>query len=154
MVRGAADKEANNIQARLPVVRKMENLSDAAQRKGKQKWAIEKPKLDNARRLRGIYFIDPADAGFTETILKKRGESWKFRCEQLCLARSGVARTSRPIALLVLATTKYACIVEAGESTRKRLERTPHKDHEDHIVGKGTNSLNHCNLVQKLIPMP
>ena len=30
-------------------------MSEAAQRKGKQKWAIEKPKLDNARRLRGIY---------------------------------------------------------------------------------------------------
>ena len=26
-----------------------------------QKWAIEKPKLDDARRLRGIYFIDPKD---------------------------------------------------------------------------------------------
>ena len=36
-------------------------MSEAAQRKEKQKWAIEKPKLDNARRLRGICFIDPAD---------------------------------------------------------------------------------------------
>ena len=36
-------------------------MSEAAQRKEKQKWAIEKPKLDNAKRLRGIYFIDPAD---------------------------------------------------------------------------------------------
>ena len=27
----------------------------------KQEWAIEKPKLDNARRLRGIYLIDPDD---------------------------------------------------------------------------------------------
>ena len=34
----------------------------------KQKWAIEKPKLDNARRLRGIYFIDPEDKEFKETI--------------------------------------------------------------------------------------
>ena len=36
-------------------------MSDASKRKEKQKWAIEKPKLDNARRLRGIYFIDPED---------------------------------------------------------------------------------------------
>ena len=50
--------------------------------------------------------------------------------------------------------TKYACIVEADESTRKRLEGTLHKDHEDHIAGKGINSLNHYNLVHKLIPMP
>ena len=41
-----------------------------AQRKEKQKWAIEKPKLDNARRLRGIYFIDPVDAVFKETLQK------------------------------------------------------------------------------------
>ena len=49
--------------------------------------------------------------------------------------------------------TKYACIVEADESTRKRLEG-PHKDHEDHIAGNGIKSLNHYNLVQKFIPVP
>ena len=34
---------------------------------------------------------------------------------------------------------KYACIVEAGESTRKRVEGTKilHIGHEDHIAGKG-----------------
>ena len=35
-------------------------MSEASERKEKQKWAIEKPKLDNARKLRGIYFIGPA----------------------------------------------------------------------------------------------
>ena len=43
--------------------------------------------------------------------------------------------------------TKYACIVEADESARKRFEGTLHKDHEDHIAGKGINSLNQYNLV-------
>ena len=33
------------------------HMSDASKRKEKQKCAIEKPKLDNARRLRDIYFI-------------------------------------------------------------------------------------------------
>ena len=33
----------------------------AAQRKEKQEWALEKPKLDNARKLRGIFFFDPED---------------------------------------------------------------------------------------------
>ena len=42
--------------------------SKAAQRKEKQEWAIEKPKLDHARRLRGISSIDPEDTGFKETI--------------------------------------------------------------------------------------
>ena len=40
----------------------------------KQKWSIEKPKLDNARRLRGIYFIDPEDKEFKETIRNARKE--------------------------------------------------------------------------------
>ena len=36
-------------------------MSDASKREEKQKWAIEKTKLDNAKRVRGIYFIDPKD---------------------------------------------------------------------------------------------
>ena len=32
-------------------------MSDAAKKKAKQRWAIEKPKLDNARQLRGIFFF-------------------------------------------------------------------------------------------------
>ena len=40
----------------------------------------------------------------------------------------------------------HACIVEADESTGKRLEGTLHKDHEG-------NSLQHYNLVHKFIPM-
>ena len=43
--------------------------SKAAQRKEKQQWAIEKPKLDTARKLRGIYSIDPDDNEFKENIL-------------------------------------------------------------------------------------
>ena len=45
-------------------------MSDASKRKEEQKWAIVKPKLDSARRLRGIYFIDSKDDELKETILK------------------------------------------------------------------------------------
>ena len=48
---------------------------------------------------------------------------------------------------------KDACIVEALESTRKRLESTLPKDHEDRIAGKGFNSLSQCCLVHKVILM-
>ena len=44
--------------------------------------------------------------------------------------------------------------LKLDESKRERMEGTLHKDHEDHIVGKGINLLNHYNLVHKLIPMP
>ena len=33
---------------------------------------MKKPKLDNAKRLRGIYFIDPEDKEFKETIQNAR----------------------------------------------------------------------------------
>ena len=43
-------------------------LGRNAKLKERQKWSHEKPKLDNARRLRGIYFTDPEDKEFKETI--------------------------------------------------------------------------------------
>ena len=50
----------------------LRGMSKNAKLREKQKWATEKPKLDNARRLRGIYFIDPEDKEFKETIKNAR----------------------------------------------------------------------------------
>ena len=64
----------------------------------KQKWAIEKPKLDNARRLRGIYFIDPEDTEFKETTGNAR-INWIHQLLQPCLARhTRKASMRRPVA--------------------------------------------------------
>ena len=49
--------------------------------------------------------------------------------------------------------SKFACILEASESTRLRMEESLPNYHEDHIAGKGDNSLQHFNLVHKFIPM-
>ena len=50
--------------------------------------------------------------------------------------------------------TKLACILEADESTRLCMgDSIPHH-HEDHIAGKGENSLQHYNLVHIFTPMP
>ena len=43
-----------------------------AKLKEKQKWAGEKLLLENARKLRGIYFIEPEDTEFKETIKNAR----------------------------------------------------------------------------------
>ena len=43
-----------------------------AKLKEKQKWSEEKLHLENARKLRGIYFIDPEDKEFKETIKNAR----------------------------------------------------------------------------------
>ena len=45
--------------------------------------------------------------------------------------------------------SNFACILEASESTRMRMEESLPKYHEDHIAGKRDNSLQHYNLVHK-----
>ena len=50
--------------------------------------------------------------------------------------------------------SKLACILEASESTRLRTGESLPNHHEDHIAGKGYNSLQYYNLVHKFIPMP
>ena len=129
-------------------------MSEAAQRKEKQKWAIEKPERDHARRLRGFFVTDPADAEYKETIknawrklevpmpaaipCKTKGGKYRETC-----STSGTPKTI------------YACIVEADESTRKRLERTTlHKDHEDHVAGKRIHSSNQSQSCAQNFPMP
>ena len=50
--------------------------------------------------------------------------------------------------------TRLAFILEAGESTRLRMGESLPNHHEDHIAGKGDNSLQHYNLLHKFILMP
>ena len=48
------------------------SMGGNAKLKEKQKWSDEKLNLENARKLRGIYFIDPEDKEFKETIKNAR----------------------------------------------------------------------------------
>ena len=50
--------------------------------------------------------------------------------------------------------SKFACILEASESTRLLMEESLPHYHEDHVAGKGNNSVQHYNLGHKFIPMP
>ena len=49
-----------------------EKMGKHAKLKEKQKWSNEKIHLENARKLRGIYFIDPEDKEFKDTIKNAR----------------------------------------------------------------------------------
>ena len=122
-------------------------------RKEKQKWAIEKPKLDNARRLRGIFFSEPDDAEF-KRMMKNAPGRLEIPMPAAMLCRTQLHQQRETWCTIGQRKTKYACIVEAGESMTIRMERSHHKNHEDHISGKGMNSLSHYNLVHKRIPMP
>ena len=92
----------------------------------------------------------------TRKSLKTQEENWKHQWLQPCLARLA-RKTSmeRPVARPINDfKSKFACILEAGESTRMRMKESPPKYHEDHIAGKGDNSRQHYNMVQQFIPMP
>ena len=121
-----------------------------AKLKEKQKWSNEKPHLENARKLQGIYFIDPEDTEFKETIKNARKKletsvAPAMPCKIMKNCGSGASNKTK---------TKLACILEANESTRMRVGNSIPSNHEDHIARKGENSLQHYNLVHKFIPMP
>ena len=94
---GGDKKKTKDFKTRQCMTRNVcKHLSDASKRKEKRKWAIEKPRLDNARRLRGIFFSEPDDEEF-KRVIKMLVESWKFRCQQQCLVKLS---TGKPVALL------------------------------------------------------
>ena len=95
------------------------SMGKHAKLKEKQKWSNEKLHLENARKLRGIYFIDPEDKEFKETIKnarKKLETSVAPAMPCKILKNNCGSGGSNKI------KTKLACILEADESTRLRME--------------------------------
>ena len=92
------DKTAGNIQARSFMARALDKLGRNAKLKEKQKWSNEKPKLDNARRLRGIYFIDPEDKEFKETIKNARKKLETPMAPAMPCKTSKKSKHGRPVA--------------------------------------------------------
>ena len=125
------------------------SMGKHAKLKEKQKWSEEKLHLENAQKLRGIYFFDTRTRNLKKPS-RTRVRSWKHQwlllmpCKIMKNCGSGGSNKIK---------TKLACILEANESTRMRMGNSIPHHHEDHIAGKGENSLQHYNLVHKFIPM-
>ena len=100
--------------------------------------------------MRGIYFIDLEDKAFKQTIknARKKLETSVVPAMPCKIMKNCVNGASNKI------KTKLACILEADESTRMRMGNSKPHCHEDHIAGKGENSLQHYNLVHKFSPLP
>ena len=101
--------------------------------------------------MRGIYFIDPEDTEFKETIKnarKKLETSVAPAMPCKIMNKNCGSDASNKI------QTKLACILEADESTGMRMGNSIPNHHEDRIEGKGENSLQHYNLVHKFMRMP
>ena len=89
-------------------------MSDASKRKEKQKSAIEKPKLDNARRVRGVYFIGPDDEEFEMTMKNARGK-FEIPMPAAMPCKTSLSRSSKKTCLNIGEhKTKHGCVVEAG----------------------------------------
>ena len=107
-------------------------MYDASKRKAKQKFAIEKPKLDNARKLRGIFFIEPEDEDFKHTIKNARRKleipmPAAMQCKTPVNCRKETCRS------IGRSKTKYACIVDADETMRVRSEGVPTMSRRSHL---------------------
>ena len=120
---------------------------------------MENSKLDNARKLRDIYFFDPKDGEYKETMKKARKKlEVHMEAAMSCkmVTRKRVRKSQESAASETIDSnkkTKHACIVESHESARKRLESTLPRNYEALIVEKGLNSISHFNLVHKSIPI-
>ena len=71
VVWGAPDEDSSNYRTRLLVAGNLVRNVQSCQQE-KQEWASQRPKLNNARKLRGIHCIDPEDGEYKETIKNAR----------------------------------------------------------------------------------
>ena len=88
-------------------------------------------KLDNARKLTGKNFIDPEDEESEESLKTKQERNSKLLWNRLCLARWRQES--------VWGATGNC----AHESTRKRLESTLPRNHEDHTAERERVQFSH-----------
>ena len=135
-------------------------IGKAPQNREKQEWKNEKPKLDNARRLRGIYFIDPDDQDYKETLKKIRGENWKDLWQQPCRARGWFVLAPRrwlQCRKLHPNRTPKRFMVEKWNPMNPQgneWKLLSLKIMKTTFAGKGFTSMTHYNLVHKFILMP
>ena len=109
------------------------SMGKNAKLKEKQKWSEEKIHLDNARKCEEFISSTPRIREFKETIKNARKKletsvAPAMPCKIMKNYGSDGSDKNK---------TKLACILEANESTRMRMENSEPSNHEDHIAGKG-----------------
>ena len=87
------------------------SMGKHAKLKEKQKWSNEKLHRENARKLRGIYFIDPEDKEFQETIKSARK---KLETSVAPATPCKMMKKNCAIGGSNKIKTKLACILEAN----------------------------------------
>ena len=86
-----------------------------AKLKEQQKWSNEKLHLENARKLRGIYFIDSENKEFKETI-KNASENFETPIVPAMPCKNNEKNCGSGASNKI--KTRLACVLEAGECSR------------------------------------
>ena len=85
--------------------------------------------------------------------MKMRVESWKFRCQQQYLAEPDAKSTGKPVAFWTNVRQNTHASLKPTNLRESVWKELFFEGHENHIAGKGINSLNHNNLAHKFMPM-
>ena len=142
------DKNSNNHSTRSYLAR--------SRRKKNRNEQSRSQKLVNASNLSGIYSIDPNDDEYNHIIKNARKKLETPMADPMPCRRAqsssvtGAVNLKRAKASEKFQKMKFDCIVEVHESKRPRMESVKKRNHEDHIVGKGDNSISHYNWCTNL----
>ena len=118
----------------------------------KQKWAIEKPKLDKARQLRGIFFIEPNDEEFKLTIKAAR-RKLEVPMPAAMPCKTPTKSSGKPTAIWGKAGHNFLALLMPTRAQDQGSRELLHKSHQDHITAKGMKSMTPISLVHKFITM-
>ena len=146
---GEINEETVYIQARSSMARTLEINGKARQAEGEAKVVWGKaPTLKTHENCGGSISSTPRIRN-SKKPSRTRVRSWKRQWLLLCPVKFwkivGVVHPTK--------WRQNLRVLQAGESTRKRVGNSIPHYHEDHIAGKGENSLQHYNLVHKFNPM-
>ena len=120
-----------------------EKMRKNAKLKEKQKWSNEKLHLENARKLRGICFIDLEDKEFKGTIKNARKKL------ETSMSPAMPCKTSKNIQHGATGgksnkiKSKLTCMLKDSVLTGLRMGKSLPNHHEGNIARKGYNSLQH-----------
>ena len=148
VVRREINEKTADFQARPFMARPLEDNGKECQAEGAAKVVQWKAPSGNAPKLRGIYFIDLEDKEFKETIKNARKKFQTF------VAPAMPCKIGKNCGSGASLKKRLACVLEGNEFEKLRVGESLPNHHEDHIAGKGNNSLQHYNLVYQFIPMP
>ena len=141
--RGDTDRTAGNIQARSFMARTLYEIWKKCQAEGEAKVVTWK----TTTRLRGIYFIDPEDKEFKDIIKNARNKLETAVAPAMLCKTSKKNKHGETRCKTDDFKSKFACILEASESTRLRMEKSLPSYHEE-------NALQHHNVVHNFITVP